>query len=112
MVMSILTTELAKIALNKLGELKIDDATKALQALSRSGRGALLVPGLGTLGVGIAIGAGIGMLIAPRPGAETRAALRDSVRSKLAAIRGRLSRAPVVEEVEAKEPNGQRVASN
>jgi hypothetical protein len=116
--MSIITTELAKIALNKLSELKMEDAVKAVGTLRRTGRGAsLLIPGLGALGVGIAIGAGVGLLMAPRSGAETRAALRDSLRNKLRALRAKLGEASSVEEVEAREPNGQvsgepRTASN
>ena len=108
MVTSLVTSELAKIALNKLAELKLEDAAKALEALRRSGKGtALLVPGVGALGLGIALGAGIGILIAPRSGTETRAALRDMLRGKLTALRSKMSRAAGVEEVEAREPNGQ-----
>ena len=56
MVTSLVTSELAKIALNKLAELRMEDATKVLEALRRSGKGtALLVPGVGALGLGIAL---------------------------------------------------------
>lgn len=116
--MSVITTELARLVLNKLSEVKMEDAVKAMETLRRSGRGAsLLLPGLGALGVGIAIGAGIGILMAPRSGSETRAALRDSLRSKLSALRSKLGDSSAVEEVEAREPNGQvagepRTASN
>jgi hypothetical protein len=115
MLMSIITTELAKLALNKMSELKMDDALKAIETLRRStGRsGALLVPGLGALGVGLAVGTGIGMLMAPRSGADTRAALRDSLRGKLGALRTKLGYDGLAaEEVEAREPNGQSATSN
>jgi hypothetical protein len=111
MVGSIVTTELAKIVLNKLAELKMEDASKVLEALGRSGRGALLIPGIGTLGLGIALGAGIGVLIAPRSGTETRAALRDLMRSKLTALRSK-TRGAAVEDVDAREPNGQTPPAN
>ena len=111
MLTSVITSELAKILLSKASELKMEDAVKALETLRRGSKGgALLVPSLGAIGVGIAVGAGIGMLMAPRSGADTRAALRDSVRNKLGALRNKLgpeTTAPVdVEDVEAREPNG------
>ena len=108
MLTSVIGTELAKILLSKASELKLEDATKLLEALKRGGGGrALLVPGgLGALGVGIALGAGIGMLMAPRSGAETRAALRDSVRGRLSSLKNKLGQSgSSVEEVEAREPN-------
>jgi hypothetical protein len=89
----ILTNELAKVAVQKFAGLKMEDALKAVEALRRAAtRGSLFVPGLGVLGVGIAIGAGIGMLYAPRKGSETRAALRDMARQRALALRARVAR--------------------
>ncbi|HEY6558056.1 MAG TPA: YtxH domain-containing protein [Polyangiaceae bacterium] len=114
MLTSVIGTELAKILLSKASEVKLEDAVKLLDSLKRGSRGgALLVPGLGALGVGVAVGAGIGMLMAPRSGAETRAALRDSVRDRLNALKNKLGQAPNrVEEVEAREPNAGAAAPN
>ena len=110
MLTSVIGTELAKILLSKASEVKLEDVVNALDSLKRGSRGgALLVPGLGALGVGIAVGAGIGMLMAPRSGAQTRAALRDSVRNRLSALKNKLGQAPnSVEEVEAREPTSAR----
>jgi hypothetical protein len=107
MLTSVIGTELAKILLSKASEVKLEDAMKLLETLRRGSRGgALLVPGLGALGVGIAVGAGLGMLMAPRSGADTRAALRESVRNRLNTLRNKLGQAPSgVEEVEARDPN-------
>ena len=112
MVMSIITTELTKLALQKLSALSFNDAVKAVESigLRKTGRaGSVLMPGgLGALGLGIAVGAGIGMLVAPRSGAETRAALRDSLLNKLGGLRSKVAQdMPMVEVVEAREPNGQ-----
>jgi hypothetical protein len=115
MLTSVIGTELAKILLSKASELKLEDATKLLEALKRGGGGrALLVPGgLGALGVGIALGAGIGMLMAPRSGAETRAALRDSVRNRLNGLKTKLGQSTTsVEDVEAREPNARAASAN
>jgi hypothetical protein len=115
MLTSVIGTEIAKILLSKASELKLEDATKLMEALKRGGGGrALLVPGgLGALGVGIALGAGIGMLMAPRSGAETRAALRDSVRNRLNGLKSKLGQSThSVEDVEAREPNARTATAS
>lgn len=79
--------ELGKIAVSKLAEVKPEDAAKALRTLR--GGAVLLVPGAGAFALGIAVGAGLGVLFAPRSGRETRGAIRDAVRGKLRALRER-----------------------
>jgi hypothetical protein len=83
MVMSTVTTELTKIALGKLAELRPDDVAKAARALGKlAGGGSLLIPGLGAFGIGLAIGAGIGLLTAPRAGNETRKLVGEAIRKR------------------------------
>jgi gas vesicle protein len=97
MVKELVATELAKFAVQKLNEVKLDDAVRAVKTITRAtAGGGLLIPGLGAFGVGLAVGAGVGMLLAPRAGRETRAALRDKARSSWRAIERRLGRTRVV----------------
>lgn len=86
--------QLGKLAVSKLAEVKPEDAAKALRALERSSLGAaLVVPGAGAFVLGIAVGAGLGVLFAPRSGRETRSAIKEAVRAKLSALRQRRLRA-------------------
>ena len=97
MVKELVATELAKFAVQKLNEVKLEDAVRAMKTISRAtAGGGLLIPGLGAFGVGLAVGAGVGMLLAPRAGRETRAALRDKARNSWKAIERRLGRKRVV----------------
>lgn len=79
--------ELARIALQKLGEVDMKEATSAVKALGKASTGAALLPGLGAFGAGVAIGAGVTLLVAPRTGKETRALIAKKAR----ALRGRFS---------------------
>lgn len=78
--------ELGKIAVKKLAEVKPEDAARAVRAI---GGTSLLVPGAGAFVVGVAVGAGLGVIFAPRAGRETRRALRDQVRARIDAFRAR-----------------------
>ena len=84
MLSPIITTELSRIALKKLSELDVQQTAKALRSLRRAMTGAALLPAAGAFGAGLAIGAGAGILFAPRSGKETRAAIASKV-GKLAA---------------------------
>jgi len=53
-----------------LAKLDKDDLLEALGLQSKKSTGDYLVPGLLVFGAGVAVGCGIGMLLAPRPGAE------------------------------------------
>jgi hypothetical protein len=83
-----LAAELGKVAVQKLSEVKVEDAARAVRSLSRGSVGAaVLVPGVAAFAAGIALGAGLGVLFAPRAGRETRRAIADSVRSRIRALR-------------------------
>lgn len=75
--------QLARAALSKLSALQPGGA-KSAEALEKTARrllrgsaGTALLPGggLGAFGAGLALGAGLGLLLAPKSGAELRAAL-------------------------------------
>ena len=100
-------TELARVAIQKISEMKLDDAVHAIKTLQRAAGGrAMLIPGIGIFTVGVAVGAGIGMLVAPRPGSETRKALRESLGRQVQAVRARFAR-PDIEIVSAGESEPQ-----
>lgn len=77
--------ELGKIAALKLAEVKPDAALRALRGSSLGA--ALLIPGAGAFALGIAVGAGLGVLLAPRSGRDTRSAIKSAVRSRIEALR-------------------------
>jgi hypothetical protein len=80
--------ELGKIALQRLTEVKPEDAARAVRAVGTTTLGAAVaIPGIGAFALGVALGAGVGVLFAPRAGRETRARIRAAVRGRLAALR-------------------------
>ena len=101
-------TELARVAIQKISEMKLDDAVHAIKTLQKAAGGsAMLVPGIGIFGAGLAVGAGLGMLLAPRPGRETRQALRESLNRQMHAVRAHFARpAGEVIDVEPQPSNG------
>ena len=111
MLTELLAKELAKLAAQKLSEVKVDDAARAIKTLRHAAGGAALVPGLGVfgiLGLGLVVGAGVGVLLAPRSGKETRDALRDATRQRIALLRAKFGNHadPVSGEAEVREPSG------
>lgn len=57
-----------------------DDLLGLLGLETKSSTGAWLASALGTFGVGLLVGAGIGLMLAPKPGRELREDLRDRLR--------------------------------
>jgi len=57
-----------------------DDILEMMGLQSRTSTGAWLAGTLGTFGVGLLVGAGLGMLLAPKAGRELRDDLRDKFR--------------------------------
>jgi hypothetical protein len=57
-----------------------DDILELLGLETKSSTGAWLAGTLGTFGIGLLVGAGIGLLLAPKPGRELREDLRDRLR--------------------------------
>jgi hypothetical protein len=89
MLSSTLTAELGRIALKKLSELDLHDTARALRSLRRAATGAAVLPAVGAFGVGVALGAGLGVLFAPKSGKETRAAIGAKARALTARLGGR-----------------------
>ncbi len=66
------------LSLKDLRNLDRDDLLDAL-GMQRKGSGDWVVPAVTALGVGLLVGAGLGLLLAPKPGS----ALRDDLRERL-----------------------------
>jgi gas vesicle protein len=67
----------------KLKELRNydkDDILEMMGLQTKTSTGAWLAGTLGTFGVGLLVGAGLGLLLAPKPGRELREDLRDRFR--------------------------------
>jgi len=67
----------------KLKDLRNYDKEDILEMMglqSKASTGAWLAGTLGTFGVGLLVGAGIGLMLAPKAGAELREDLRDRLR--------------------------------
>jgi hypothetical protein len=87
MVNPLIYTALAKLAVDKLSHLDSRDVTQALNAIGKATRRMPWLPGLGGLGIGLVAGTAIGFMLAPRPGKETRAAVRDMLRNRWKSMR-------------------------
>lgn len=57
-----------------------DDVLAMLGLETKSSTGAWLAGTLGTFGIGLLIGAGIGLMLAPKPGRQLREDIRDKLR--------------------------------
>jgi hypothetical protein len=63
-----------------LRNLNKDDLLELLGLETKQSTGAWLAGSLGTFGVGLLVGAGIALILAPKPGRELREDLRDRLR--------------------------------
>ena len=68
------------LSLKDLKKLDRDDLLD-LVGLQRASSNDWVAPALTALGVGLLVGVGVGLLLAPKPGAELRNDLRDKLRS-------------------------------
>jgi hypothetical protein len=75
------------LSLKDLRNLDRDDVLETL-GLQRRGNADWMVPTLTALGVGLLVGAGLGLLLAPKPGSELRNDLRDRLQGGLDALPG------------------------
>jgi YtxH-like protein len=66
--------------LKELRNLDKDDILEMMGLQSKTSTAAWLAGTLGTFGVGLLVGAGLGLLLAPKPGRELREDLRDKFR--------------------------------
>lgn len=77
------------ISMRDLKKLDRDDLLEMI-GLQRSSSTDWVAPALTALGVGLLVGAGLGLLLAPKAGAELRGDLRDRLRSAQDALPERL----------------------
>ena len=75
------------LSLKDLRNLDRDDLLETL-GLQRRGNSDWLVPTVTALGVGLLVGAGLGLLLAPKSGNELREDLRERLQSGLDALPG------------------------
>jgi gas vesicle protein len=68
------------MTMKDLRNLDKDDILEMLGLETRQSTGAWLAGSLGTFGVGLLVGAGIALMLAPKPGRELREDLRDRLR--------------------------------
>lgn len=73
------------LRLKDLKKLDRDDLLD-LVGLQRSGSNDWIAPALTALGVGLLVGAGLGLLLAPKPGSELRNDLKDRLRNAQEAL--------------------------
>jgi len=66
--------------LKDLRNLDKDDVLGLIGLESKQSTGAYLAGTLGTFGLGLLVGAGIALLLAPKPGAELREDIREKLR--------------------------------
>jgi hypothetical protein len=66
-------------SVNDLKKMDKDDVLDLLGLETKKGPTDWLLPAIGAFSVGLLVGAGLGLLIAPKPGAQ----LRDDLRSRL-----------------------------
>jgi hypothetical protein len=67
--------------LTDLKKMDKDDLLQLVGLETRKGPADWLLPTLGAFSVGMLVGAGLGLLLAPKPGAELRSDLRTRLRS-------------------------------
>jgi len=91
------------ISMRDLKKLDRDDLLEWV-GLQRSGSNDWVAPALTALGVGLLVGAGLGLLLAPKPGAELRDDLRDRLRSAQDALPDRLRSAASKAEAATRSP--------
>ena len=88
------------IDIKKLRDLDRDDLLNLIGLQTRRSAADWILPTLGIFGVGVLVGAGIGLLLAPKPGHELREELRnrlqgtaDEISSQLSGNQGRIETA-------------------
>jgi hypothetical protein len=63
-------------------DITTDDVLSALGLQARRSVGDYLLPALGIFGVGLLVGAGIGLLFAPKPGIDLRHQIGSRIRRR------------------------------
>jgi hypothetical protein len=85
------------IDIKKLRDLDRNDLLNLIGLQTRQTAADWILPTLGIFGVGVLVGAGIGLLLAPKPGRELREELRnrlqgtaDEISSQLSGVQSRI----------------------
>lgn len=86
MLISLLYLALTKIAAKQLMNANPEELRHLFHTLTRAAAKTSWAPVAFGLGVGVLVGAGAAVLLAPRAGSETRAALLQSLRDRLNAM--------------------------
>jgi len=79
------------IDIKKLRDLDKDDLLNLIGLQTKRNAADWILPSLGIFGVGVLVGAGIGMLLAPKPGRELREDLRNRLQGAADDIGNQLS---------------------
>src|SRR5690349_20706429 len=81
MLRTLLYAALVRFLAPRITEVDPDTVTRTVRAFRRASRGAPWIPIATGLGIGLAAGTALGVLFAPRSGAQTRSLLGDRLRS-------------------------------
>jgi hypothetical protein len=77
--------------LKNLKDLDKDEILKLVGLQTRSSASDFILPSIGIFAVGVLVGVGMGLLLAPRPGSELREELRETIRGGADALGGSYS---------------------
>lgn len=72
--------------LKNLKDLDKDEILKLVGLQTRSSATDFMLPSMGIFAVGVLVGVGVGLLLAPKPGRELRDELRESIRGGAEAL--------------------------
>ncbi len=87
------SAEVGKRVVQTVSEVSAGEAKSTLKALARTGvGGASVIPGAGLFVAGVVLGAGLGVLFAPRAGQDTRRALKGTLRRLTGRVRSARSK--------------------
>jgi hypothetical protein len=75
-----------------LSKISRDDVLSAIGLQTRRSAAGMVIPALGLFGVGLVVGAGLGLLFAPKTGAQTREVIGHGVSDAARRVASRIRR--------------------